>query len=106
MFEILDNSKKSLNLLLRENDWKPLSHLPFGNSETLPVSLQRRLIKKFQRPIGLSNSSLRDVSLLDEIMKILPNLLIPQFLRGSMKMKGKPLDTGQINGPCTGTIIL
>jgi hypothetical protein len=94
MFEILDDSQKTLNLLLRENDRKPLSHLPFGNSETFPVSLQRRLIKKLQCTIGLSNSSLRDVSLLDEIMKILPNLLVPQFLGGSMKMKGKPLDTG------------
>jgi hypothetical protein len=94
MFEILDGSKKSLHLPLRENDRKSPSHLPLGNSETLPIPLQRRLIEKLQRPIGLSNGSLRNVSLLDEIMKILPNLLVPQLLRGSMKMKGKPPDTG------------
>jgi hypothetical protein len=94
MLEILDDSKKSLNFLLRENDRKPLSHLPLGNSETFPIPLQRRFIEKLQRPIGLSNGSLRNVSLLDEIMKILPNLLVPQLLRGSMKMKGKPPDTG------------
>jgi hypothetical protein len=94
MFEILDRSKKSLNLLLRENDRKPPSHLPLGNSKAFPIPLQRRLIKKLQRPIGLSNGSLRNVSLLDEIMKILPNLRVPQLLRGSMKVKGKPPDTG------------
>jgi hypothetical protein len=94
MLEILDDSKKSLNLLLRENDRKPLSHLPLGNPETFPIPLQRRLIKKLQRPIGLSNGSLRNVSLLDEIMKILPNLRVPQLPRGSMKVKGKPPDTG------------
>jgi hypothetical protein len=94
MFEILDGSKKSLNLLLRKNHRKPTAHLPLGNSETLPIPLERRLIKKLQRSIGLSHGSLRNVSLLDEIMEVLSNLRVPQSLRGSMKVKGKPPDTG------------
>ena len=94
MLEILDGSQKSLNLLLRENERKPLSHLPLGNSETFPIPFQRRLIEKLQRPIGLGNGSLRNVSLLDEIMKMLPNLRVPQVLRRSMKVTGKPLDAG------------
>jgi hypothetical protein len=94
MFEILDRSEESLHLLLRENDRKPTPRLPLGNPEPFPIPLERRLIKKLQRPIGLSDSSLRNVSLLDEIMKILSNLRVPQFFRRSMKVKGKPPDTG------------
>src|SRR5512136_1735868 len=103
MFEILDRSKESLHLLLRENGRKPPAHLPFGNPEPFPIPLERRLIKKLQCPIGLSDRSLRNLSLLDEIMKILSNLRIPQFLRGSMKVKSKPPDTGQVNAPCVRT---
>jgi hypothetical protein len=105
MFEILDRSKESLHLLLRENNRKPPPRLPLGNTETFPIPLERRLIKKLQRPIGLSDRSLRNVSLFDEIMKILSNLRIPQFLWGSMKVKGKPPDTGQIGAPCVRTKI-
>jgi hypothetical protein len=94
MSEILDGSKKGFNLLLRKNNRKPPSHLPLGNSKTFPIPLERRFIKKLQRPIGLSNGTLRNVSLFDEIMKILSNLRVPQFLRGSMKVKGKSPDTG------------
>jgi len=93
MFEILDRSKKRLYLLLRKNGRKPPAPLPLGNPEPFPIPLERRLIKKLQRSIGLSDSSLRNVSLLDEIMKILSNLRVPQFLRGTMKVKGKPPDT-------------
>ena len=74
MFEVLDGSKKSLHLPLRENDRKSPPRLPLGNSEPLPIPLERRLIKKLQCPIGLSDRSLRNVSLLDEIMKILSAL--------------------------------
>jgi hypothetical protein len=105
MFEILDRSKESFHLLLGENGWKPPPYLPFGNPEPFPIPLERRLIKKLQRPIGLSDRSLKNVSLLDEIMKILSNLRISQFLRGSMKVKGKPPDTGQVNAPCVRTKI-
>jgi hypothetical protein len=105
MFEILDRSEKSLHLLLRENDRKPPPHLPLGNPEPFPIPLERRLIKKLQRPIGLSDSSLRNIPLLDEIMKILSNLWVPQFFGGSMKVKGKPPDTGPIGAPCVGTKI-
>src|SRR4030043_2024734 len=74
MFEILDRSEESLHLLLRENDRKPPPHLPLGNPEPLPIPLERRLIKKLQRSIGLSDRSLRNLSPLDEIMKVLSNL--------------------------------
>jgi hypothetical protein len=94
MFEILDRSKESLHLLLRENGRKLPPCLPLGNPKTLPIPLERRLIKKLQRPIGLSDRSLRNLSLLDEIMEILSNLRVPQFLRGPMKVNGKPPDTG------------
>jgi hypothetical protein len=105
MFEILDRSKESLHLLLRENDRKPPPRLPLGNSKTLPIPLECLLIKKLQRPIGLSDRSLRNIPLLDEIMKILSNLRVPQFFGGSMKVKGKPPDTGQISAPCVRTEI-
>src|SRR5512135_711624 len=99
MFEVLDRSKESLHLLLREHGRKPPARLPLGNPEPLPIPLERRLIKKLQRPIGLSHRSLRNLSFLDEIMKVLSNLRVPQFRRGSMKVKGKPPDTGQISAP-------
>jgi hypothetical protein len=105
MFEILDRSKESLHLLLRENGWKPPSTLPLGNSEPFPIPLERRLIKKLQCPIGLSDCSLRNLSLLDEIMKVLSDLRVSQFRRGSMKVKGEPPDTGQISAPCVRTKI-
>ncbi len=70
MFEILDHSKESLHLLLRGNRRKSPFHLPFGNSKTFPIPLERRLIEKLQRPIGLSNCCLTNVSLLVEIMKV------------------------------------
>jgi hypothetical protein len=103
MFEILDRSEESLNLLLRENGRKPPPCLPLGNPKTLPIPLERRLIKELQSPIGLSDGSLRYVSLLDEIMEILSNLRISQFLRGSMEVNGKPPDTSQISAPCVRT---
>src|SRR4030042_4335928 len=105
MFEILDCSKERLHLLLRQNDRKPPPHLPLGNPEPFPIPLERHLIKKLQRPIGLSDRSLRNLSFLDEIMKILSNLRVPQFFRRSMKVKGKPPDTGQISAPCVRTKI-
>ena len=105
MFEILDRSKESLHLPLRENNRKSSPRLPLGNPEPLPIPLERRLIKKLQRPVGLSDRSLRNLSLLDEIMKVFSNLRVPQFLGGSMKVKNKPPDTGQISAPCVRTEI-
>jgi hypothetical protein len=105
MFEILDRSEESLHLLLRENDRKPLPSFSLRNPKPFPISLERRFIKKLQCPIGLSDRSLRNVSLLDKIMEVLSNLWVPQFLRRSPKVKDKPPDAGQIGAPCVRTKI-
>jgi len=99
------SAPESLHLLLRENGRKSPAPLSLGNPKPLPIPLERRLIKKLQRPVGLSDGPLRNLSFLDEIMKVLSNLRIPQFHRGSMKVKGKPPDTGQISAPCVRTEI-
>jgi hypothetical protein len=61
---------------------------------SIPISLQGRLIEKLQGTIGLTDARLTGLLLLDEVMKILPDFWIPQFIWGSMKVKGKAPDPG------------
>ena len=81
MLEVLRGREDRFHFFLAQHSGKPLGLLGARNPRRVPLPLERALEEKLQRTITLTDHGLRSLSLFDQIIQILPNLIIAQVLK-------------------------